>query len=135
MMFFGSTTHGIYKDDCEGIHPDVINQYYGIHGRLTERTPGQTGAGHSGDEAGGEANEWEDIEERVGDDQQANIRHDAIEVPDTADPFGVPGMRQVFEEAFSSVVEHGLLPVGYGILQEEMEGGVYPLVEVIRLGR
>ncbi len=25
----GQTRFGIYKDDCDGIHPDTIDEYYG----------------------------------------------------------------------------------------------------------
>ncbi|KAG1851933.1 hypothetical protein F4604DRAFT_1933868 [Suillus subluteus] len=33
LRFLGQTLFGVYCDDCEGIHPDVIEEYYGVHGR------------------------------------------------------------------------------------------------------
>jgi hypothetical protein len=133
MMFFGQTEHGVYIDDCEGVHPDVINQYYGIHGRQTRWAPDQTGAGHPEEED--DADDWEDLEEMVGADQEENIRHEPIEVPETADPFSTPELRVAFEAAFASVQEHGLIPTGYGLLPEEWDDSLYPSVEVIRSGR
>jgi len=134
MMFFGQTEHGIYVDDCEGVHPDVINQYYGIHGHPTRRASDQTGAGHPVDEEGDDDG-WEDIGERVAADQETHIRHEPIDVPETTDPFTNPALREAFEKSFAAVQEQGVIPPGYCLLPDEWEDGVYPSVEVIRSGR
>lgn len=133
-MFFGKTEQGIYTDDCQDIHPDVINQYYGIHGQQINRPPGETGAGHPSDEVDDET-DWVDVGERVGLDQDAQIRHDAVEAPETADPFGTPELRGMFDAALTAVREQELVPVGYGILEGEWEDGTYTSVETIRSGR
>lgn len=44
LQFLGQARHGVYKDECEGIHPDVIEKYYGIHGKAAHRPSGVTGA-------------------------------------------------------------------------------------------
>lgn len=43
-------TQGLYVDDCDGLHPDVISRYYGVYGEPVQRHHGQTGAGHPPDE-------------------------------------------------------------------------------------
>ena len=42
--------NGIYIDDCEGLHPDIISRYYGTHGDIQSREDGDTGAGNLLDE-------------------------------------------------------------------------------------
>lgn len=49
MLFLGQVDHGVYED-CPGIHPDLLNRFYGVHGKPTQRQAYQTGAGHSADE-------------------------------------------------------------------------------------
>lgn len=46
----GQLEHGLYTDDCEGVHPDIIRQYYGTVGQPIHRAHYQTGAGHPSDE-------------------------------------------------------------------------------------
>ncbi|KAF8054959.1 hypothetical protein FPV67DRAFT_1391983, partial [Lyophyllum atratum] len=46
LRFIGQLEHGVYMDDCEGVHPDVINEFYGVHGPPGYRRRGQSGAGH-----------------------------------------------------------------------------------------
>ncbi|KAG1757918.1 hypothetical protein EDB19DRAFT_1901407 [Suillus lakei] len=52
LQFLGQTLFSMYRDDCEGVHPDVIVivEYYSVHGRPASRQPHQTGAGHPADE-------------------------------------------------------------------------------------
>lgn len=47
MHFLGRITEGEYADDCHGIHPDTIQQYYGTSGEPINRFQHQTGAGNS----------------------------------------------------------------------------------------
>lgn len=63
---------------------------------------GQTGAGNPADKEEDE-NAWEDISEMISTDQEAHIHHDAIEVPETADPFTAPEMKPVFKATLASV--------------------------------
>ncbi|KAG1723232.1 hypothetical protein EDB19DRAFT_1834697 [Suillus lakei] len=52
LQFLGQTLFSMYRDDCEGVHPDVIVivEYYSVHGSPCIRQPHQTGAGHPADE-------------------------------------------------------------------------------------
>ncbi|KAI9572554.1 hypothetical protein HD554DRAFT_2066360 [Boletus coccyginus] len=42
--------HGIYHDDCEGIHPDLIHEFYGMEGTPLQYSKGKSGAGNPIDE-------------------------------------------------------------------------------------
>jgi hypothetical protein len=129
LFLLGQTQHGVYLDDCDGIHPDIIEQYYGVHGQEYIRAPGLTGAGHSDDE-----DVWEEVGEHVAAAQEANF-HDAVNVPAHNDPFTAPEHRQAFEEALESAIGSNTLPARYGLIPDEWEDNEYPSVEVIRSGR
>lgn len=53
LRLMGMLQEGVYpdRDDCEGVHPETINRYYGVDLEEERRVPGQTGAGHPSDEA------------------------------------------------------------------------------------
>jgi hypothetical protein len=115
----------VYLDDCDGIHPDVIQEYYGVHGQEFIRASGQTGAGHSDEE-----DVWEDLGEHVAAAQEANF-HDTVDVPAHDDPFTDPEHRQVFEDTLDAAIRSNMLPAGYGLLQDEWEEDEYPSIEII----
>ncbi|EPQ50169.1 hypothetical protein GLOTRDRAFT_23390, partial [Gloeophyllum trabeum ATCC 11539] len=61
LRFLGQARHGVYVDDYNGVHPDVLNQYYGADSTQETQHPGRTGAGHS--------DEGEDLEDQIAQDQ------------------------------------------------------------------
>ncbi|KII85214.1 hypothetical protein PLICRDRAFT_45380 [Plicaturopsis crispa FD-325 SS-3] len=137
---------GVYRDDCEGLHPDTINKYYGVHGKETRRTQGQTGAGHPTDEEAesdddstsepGSAVRGNDLAQRVADDLESDIRHDAIPVPDHRNPFnGNADLEGEYFDKLQEIIVRGDMPTGFGILEDEWVDGMYPTVEVIPAGR
>lgn len=91
LRFLGHLQFGVYRDDCEGVHPDVINEYYGVHGHMTTRKHRQTGAGHPADEEDSDSdsdNEHpETMEQAINNQQRHQIRHEAISVPSQQNPF------------------------------------------------
>ncbi|KAK7015428.1 hypothetical protein R3P38DRAFT_3321660 [Favolaschia claudopus] len=50
MCFMGRLQNGFYDEDCNGVHPNVLERYYGTHGRERQRAAGETGAGQLEDE-------------------------------------------------------------------------------------
>jgi hypothetical protein len=117
---------GIYdEDDCQGVHPDVIHQYYGTTRARVRQRVGQTGAGHppeeyddndSGndnndgnddtgdDDGGGNDNLTPPLPSLVGEviqDQDPNIRHDAIPTPDRKAPVTTPENLALFSESIT----------------------------------
>ncbi|KAJ7508218.1 hypothetical protein B0H11DRAFT_1704667, partial [Mycena galericulata] len=145
-LMFGSAGYGVYVDDCEGVHPDVISRYYGVHGpvqlSVRERLAGQTGAGQLVDETIPDVDpeqeldedDWADLEEQVADAHESNFHHDAVSVPKHANPFSGEASR-VFEDALEQVCAANILPAGYGLLEDEWDDGAYPSFEILKSGR
>ena len=91
LRFLRQTQFGVYdEDDCEGVHPDMIQQYYGTTKTRIHRHANQTGAGHPPEEYDN------DLVGEVIEDQDPNIRHDAI--PTVSSP-------AIFNFSFSSLYD------------------------------
>jgi hypothetical protein len=71
---------------------------------------------------------------RIEEEQQANIRHDAIDVPANETPFPQAEIHAVFCTALDAVREKGILPSRLGIRADKWDEG-YPTSEVIQRGR
>lgn len=144
MRLIGQVSHGIYVDDCTGVHPDVISEFYGIHGPIHERDIDETGAGHLGDEdvPSVEPNclemddeDWGELEAGIETAQAPNFHHEAVGVPKHASPFTDKADEAIFRTALLRVQEFGLVPSGYGLLPDEWDDDTYPTHETINSGR
>ncbi|KAH7919743.1 hypothetical protein BV22DRAFT_1022427, partial [Leucogyrophana mollusca] len=135
MRFMGQTQHGLYNDDCAGIDPTVINERFGVHGPEIHRHPAQTGAGHASDEEEDDEDTENVGEEAAHLEADANSHHEPVSVPKHANPFPNDQYEQAFKTALATVVRRDMIPMGYGILQDEWDDDSYPSMEVIRSGR
>ncbi|KAJ7685421.1 hypothetical protein DFH06DRAFT_968421, partial [Mycena polygramma] len=144
MRFLAQTTEGVYRSDpLDGIHPDAINQYYGVAGLPRTRRQNQTGAGHADDDASDiESDDDElapgdreaELENRIADDQAGNIRHAPIKVARHESPFETVEQEEMFFALVRAVTAQVDLPEDYGVQPEEWDVEHYPEVEVIRPG-
>ncbi|KAJ7643032.1 hypothetical protein DFH06DRAFT_999206 [Mycena polygramma] len=140
LRFLGQLTNGVNTTDpMDKAHPDTINRYYGVEGAPRARRPGQTGAGHPGDEDSDDGLDWmdengEDLADAVEDDLAHNIRHPAIEVARHRNPFHSKAIEEKFFAALQEIIHHDLVPQGYGVLETEWEDGTYPAMETINPG-
>ncbi|KAG1854302.1 hypothetical protein C8R48DRAFT_599092, partial [Suillus tomentosus] len=136
LRFLGQTLFGVYRDDCEGVHPDVIEEYYGVHGRPASRRPHQTGAGHPADEEDDVDEQSPDIIESVNDQQRQHVHHEAIRVPSHNNTFGTDEETQEqFFAVLAEVVAKRITPAHCQLTPDEWEGNQYPAFETIRAGR
>ncbi|KAG1825901.1 uncharacterized protein BJ212DRAFT_1295228 [Suillus subaureus] len=130
MRLMGQLKHGLYADNCEGVHPDIIRQYYGTAGRPIHCAPHQTGAGHPSDEVysasgstDGESDgeeseeEWEDINDAedigtedlqelpqlIAADHDAHFHHKPVCVLKHASPFCSATLYDTFHQALDQV--------------------------------
>ncbi|KAG1768506.1 hypothetical protein EDD22DRAFT_772093 [Suillus occidentalis] len=136
LRFLGQVQFGVYQDDCEGIHPNVIEEYYGVYGRVATRRQHQTGAGHPMDEEdsdGGE--EPQDIAQAVNNQQRNHVHHEAIDVPSQRNPFVNEGTYRQFSTALTEVVAEDITPRHCRLAADEWEGNGYPVFETISVGR
>jgi hypothetical protein len=150
MRFLGQTMHGIYVDDCQGLHPDVIERYYGVEGTQINRHPGQSGAGLLQDEGDldsddeidldGEVmdedgDDWEDIQDQLAEDIEHNFHHSPVDVPKHSVPFLTQMAADVFTGSLEELQSQQLVPVGFGMTSDEWGDEGYPSYEIIRTGR
>ncbi|KAG1827023.1 uncharacterized protein BJ212DRAFT_1257563, partial [Suillus subaureus] len=142
MRLMGQLKHGLYADDCEGVHPDIIRQYYGTAGRPIHRAPHQTGAGHPSDEEWEDINDAEDIgtedlqelPQLIAADHNAHFHHKPVRVPKHASPFCSATLYDTFCQALDQVQEAEHIPDGFGILPHEWDDDEYPSHEIIQSG-
>ncbi|KAF8126450.1 hypothetical protein K438DRAFT_1949395 [Mycena galopus ATCC 62051] len=143
MRFLGQTMAGVYKSDpLDGIQPETINRYHGVSGPARERRQTQTGAGHaSDDDSESDGDDFPvlddvnaELENRIGKDQEENIRHAPIKVAHHESPFDNAEQEGVFIDLLENVFEENGLPEDYGVCEEEWDQEDYPEIEVIRPG-
>lgn len=135
----GQLDNGMYASDpMDSVHPDTLERYYGVEGDQRVRRPGQTGAGHPGDEEQDESDAWVDepdeLANAVAEDLAHNIRHPPIKVARHRNPFQSAVIEANFFRALAEIVQQGIVPDGYGVLQEEWEDRTYPAAEAINPG-
>jgi hypothetical protein len=143
MCFIGQIRHGVYVDDCDGVHPSVIQRYYGTHGPERRRLPGQTGAGQLDDEEislppdgpSDDSEEEDDLEEQIEEAHAENFHHEAVSVPKHSNPFDDDQSMQLFYDSLEAAIHAQIIPPGYGLLPEEWDNGGYPSFEILKSGR
>ncbi|KAJ7722827.1 hypothetical protein B0H16DRAFT_493308, partial [Mycena metata] len=143
MCFLGQVHDGMYVDDCEGVHPNVIQRYYGTHGPVLRRAAGQTGAGQLDDEEISlppddlsiDSEQDDDLVEQIEEAHAENFHHDAVPVPKHADPFSDDESMELFYASLEEAIHQRLVPPGYGLRPEEWGDEGYPSVEVLKSGR
>lgn len=113
------TREGVYDDDDQ-MDAVAIEEYF--------RARNMDGLGANA------PHEIADEAQRIEEDQEANVRHDGVDVPTNEHPFPQAHIQAVFLTALDEVRERQILPSGMGIQVGEWEDG-YPMSEVISRGR
>ena len=125
----GAVEEGIHTspDAFDGVDAELLNRYYGVDGPTIYRHPMQTGAGHPHDE-------YDDIETRIGEDQERNVRHDPIDVAEHHNPFPHGNAEFLFWQAVEEAAEQNIIPDGMMLHAAEWDEGCYPTHEEISIG-
>ena len=106
LRFLRQTQLGIYsEDDCEGVHPDTIQEYYGTTQDCAEHQIGQTGAGHPPEELDDNCIEIGLINDVV-QGQDSNIRHDSIPTANHEAPPMSPESLALFLDCLATLWDH-----------------------------
>lgn len=117
----------MYIDELDEIHPNVLQRYYGVEGGEVERNIG-TGAGSSGPD-------FNELEDLIEEDQNHNIRHEAIEPASSNSPFESHADENHFRQMLDEMEQTGYVPGEFGLRQDEWIEGQYPSVEVLKMRR
>lgn len=75
-----------------------------------------------------------DLQEQLSAEQEVNIKHAAIETPDSRCPFSDEGIAAFFS-CLSELEQSNHIPAGLGVSVEEYGADGYPLVEHLEVGR
>ncbi|KAI0093417.1 hypothetical protein BDY19DRAFT_990059 [Irpex rosettiformis] len=114
LRFIGQTANGVYVENLTEEQSNILAHY------LEPAAP---------DIANG-------IEvEAVAQDNEHNFNHEAVDVPESEDPFATMEEEQVFWATLAILQEEQFIPEGYGLLVEESEDEAYPVVEILQPGR
>jgi hypothetical protein len=125
LRFLRQTQLGIYnEDDCEGVHPDTIQEYYGTTQDRVQHQVGQTGAGHPPEEL--------DLVNEVVQDQDLDIRHDSIPTADHEAPPMPPEHLTLFLNCLASLQNDNQGDLLHSVAGELF---VWDPVEVMKVGR
>ncbi|KZT30300.1 hypothetical protein NEOLEDRAFT_1054896 [Neolentinus lepideus HHB14362 ss-1] len=130
LRFLGQARHGVYSDDYDNVHPDVLNQYYGADSTRDARGQNPSGAGHSDEEDV----DTEDLQERISHEQVRHVRHEPVAVPLAESPFS-EDITELFLSALQEVRDAEVIPEAFGVLEQEWDDVGYPESEPIRSGR
>ncbi|KAF8959787.1 hypothetical protein BDZ97DRAFT_1666643, partial [Flammula alnicola] len=148
LRFMGQARFGVYKDECEGIHPDTIDKYYGVdHGTEIRHRTGH-GAGHPIDEAESDSElqdvsaqqqerlqpSPEELAQQIADNQTPQVRHEGVSVVQGRNPFHDENTEAAFFDVLGQVIESDIIPVGYGVHPDEWINDAYPTAETMKIG-
>ncbi|KAF8901080.1 hypothetical protein CPB84DRAFT_1680006, partial [Gymnopilus junonius] len=111
---------GIYKDDCEDVHPKTIDEFYGADRK--EKAP------NASDDL-----TVEDLTSKIHSGQNPQIRHEGVDVTPGSDPFPSPEIEEQFYNVLGNVIQSDVILAGFGLLQNEWEDGEYPSTEVLKI--
>ena len=131
LRFLRQTQLGIYNDDCEGIHPDTIQEFYGTTQNHIKRQTGQTGAGHPPEELDNNCTEISLINNVV-QGQDSNVRHDSIPTANHKTPPMSPENLTLLSNCLATLQNQN-----QDNLLRLVNGGpfVWDSMEVMRVGR
>ncbi|KAK6977122.1 hypothetical protein R3P38DRAFT_3335017 [Favolaschia claudopus] len=126
MCYMGMLENGLYEepanDDCDGVHPSIIERYYGTQGRERQR-------------ADVESISTTSLEGQIHDAHASNFHHEAVGVPKHANAFDDEKSMQLFYDTLEAAIQRKIVPHGYGMQPEEWGDDGYPSFEILKSGR
>ncbi|KAI0038401.1 hypothetical protein FA95DRAFT_1505714 [Auriscalpium vulgare] len=140
IRLMSTVEHGTYpapsSDEYADVHPDILNRYYGVDRRYDHGTGLEEAA------ADIRAEDWgtptHDLAQRIAQDQQHHIRHEAIDVADNRNPF-TADQEVIFWQALQEAGRLHIIPPDMMLTQQEWDlhgdGGGYPADEEIKVGK
>lgn len=132
MQFLSTVKQGVYIDEddgFDGVHPDFLNRYYGTNVPTIHRHNSFSGPGHPADEG----DILEEVGAQVKSDQQSNIRHAAVDVPDTSNPWQSAHVVNIFRQALTEAQDNNIIPDHLMVMPDDWPNG-YPTHEFITSG-
>lgn len=129
MRLIGMVEEGIYKDDCDGMTAEEIQEHYGVDRPDIVQTRNKTGAGHY------DSSSEEDDSDEEEDNNDVDPEKVSVQVEPTTSPFRNDTHQTIFEELFKQATDDGIVSQGYAVLPEEWEDEEYPSAELLQVGK
>lgn len=130
LWFLGQTTLGIYRDDCEGLSVDTIQECYGVDSEAGNPLDGEDASGNENPMPSGHHTSATMSANR----QDGQACHEAVYVPPPGNPFASDEKEAQFYDVLQQVVTHSITPENFGLTESEWEDGNYPIYETIHIG-
>ncbi|KAJ7232737.1 hypothetical protein C8J57DRAFT_1044785 [Mycena rebaudengoi] len=110
LRFISQTEHGV-DEDQPGVHPSVLEEFYGVDQDIDDG--------------------WDDVDmdDLIADEQLDDVRHEPVEVPPNGSPFNAE-IQAVFHDALQAVRAEEVIPEEFADTLDD-----YPDEETIHLGR
>ena len=118
----GQLQHGEYEREFDDVHPDILDRYYGTHGRPLRRN-------HSG--AGSTGEDYESVGNQISADQEGNIHNESVETPPTHCPLDEQSAH-LFRQMLDDELIQNSIPHDFGLREDEWDDG-YPPTERIKM--
>jgi hypothetical protein len=146
MRFISNAEHGV-EEDQPGVHPNILQRYYGVDDTESgseisiqlddvpndsDDTDWESDVLDSDDNSIYSSPADSDLDEQIAADQQHDIRHDGVVPPHRNSPFTSGEAQDIFFAALNEIHAAGHVPEGYGVTPEELDDG-YPLHESVRV--
>ena len=133
MRFLSEAERGIV-DDHENIHPNLLQQYYGVEdsNTLSKGTHEDTDDSDTDNET--ESQSLNDIQGHFEGNEIA-AAHDAVPVPTNMSPFDSEHAFEIFQYTLQQIQDEEVIPQGYGVTPQEIQQEGYPTQEILQGGR
>lgn len=131
MRLLGMLEHGIYGsgvDECEGMDVDEIMERYGVD----QQDTGEVVMGT--EDSDGDGEDWVDIDDGDGP-SNSDLNLPLVEVPSTMSPFPDEEQEQGYFSALKVRTQQRHVPPNFGVLEDEWDGGEYPVTEYLQVGK
>ncbi|KIK77899.1 hypothetical protein PAXRUDRAFT_165463, partial [Paxillus rubicundulus Ve08.2h10] len=134
IYFLGQTTFGLYHNDCDGIHPDVIEEYYSTNSPPLTHQSHQSGAGHPIDEENNGDGADVGVIEAFVNQQWQHAHHEVVSVPSTGSPFINHESEEEFYTMLHCIIAQNITPNSFILTPDKWEDTQYPIYETIYVG-
>ena len=136
MRFLSEAERGVV-DDHENVHPNILQQHYGVDTDDEDENTDDEETDEDSDQSTDDETDTQQLE-NLQDQFEGNeiaAAHEAVPVPINTLPFNSDNTFQLFQHILEQLQNEAILPHGYGVSLQEVQTEGYPTQEIIRSGR
>ena len=111
----GELKDGVYDDPADQLDLQTLHEHYGVTTKRPRRFEGETGAGNDDSDEEDDELTRSRIARAIGEGQEKQIRHPAVEVPASTNPFMDEVQELSFFHALNILQDRNDIPEGFDI--------------------